>query len=306
MSKSGLNHIGVCGIGQMGGGIAQVAAQHGFKVSVLDVNEAALEAGFNIIKKSLDRLVKRHEEGKPGGMTKDEMDAAVARIHITTKHEDMVSCDIIIEAIVERLDVKLELFRKLTELGYNNLWASNTSSISITTLANSVKDPTRFMGMHFMNPVPMMKGVEVIRGFLTSNETNDTILALCEDLEKTAIPAEDKAGFMVNRIWAPFVNEAIRAIEEGIASVDAVDNVTICLAHQMGPLMTADYVGLDTMLNIFNVLEAELGDKYKAAPLIRRLVDSGNLGRKSGMGFYKWEGFKTVGLNPAVERYRIK
>lgn len=306
MSKSGLSHIGVCGIGQMGGGIAQVAAQHGFKVTVLDLNDEVLASGMGIISKSLERLVKRHEEGKPGGISKDEMDATLARIQPTTKHEDLLGCDIIIEAVIERLEVKLELFRKLTELGYNNLWASNTSSISITTLANAVKDPTRFMGMHFMNPVPMMKGVEVIRGFLTSDETNSTILALCEDLEKTAIPAEDKAGFMVNRIWAPFVNEAIRVVEEGIASVEAVDNVTICLAHQMGPLMTADYVGLDTMLNIFNVLEAELGDKYKAAPLIRRLVDSGNLGRKSGMGFYKWEGFKAVGVNPAVERYRIK
>jgi 3-hydroxybutyryl-CoA dehydrogenase len=157
-----------------------------------------------------------------------------------------------------------------------------------------------------MNPVPMQIGVEIIRGLGTSDETYDTVVKLAHDMGKVEIPAEDKAGFAINRMWVPFVNEAIRIVEEGIANVEDVDKCTLCLAHRMGPLMTADYVGLDTMLFICDVLEEEFGSSYKASPLLKRLVESGNLGQKSGMGFYKWDGFKADGVNPDVTRYRIK
>jgi 3-hydroxybutyryl-CoA dehydrogenase len=162
------------------------------------------------------------------------------------------------------------------------------------------------MGMHFMNPVPMQKGVEIIRGLATSDATYDTVVALCHDMGKIEIPAEDKAGFAINRMFVPFVNEAIRVVEEGIAAVDDVDKCTYCLGHKMGPLMTADYVGLDTMLFICEVIEEEFGSFYKPSPLLKRLVESGQLGAKTGSGFYTWEKYKAVGVNPDVARYRIK
>jgi len=162
------------------------------------------------------------------------------------------------------------------------------------------------MGMHFMNPVPMQVGVEIIRGLGTNDETYNTVVALTHDLGKIEIAAEDKAGFAINRMWVPFVNEAIRIVEEGVAAVEDVDKCTLCLGHKMGPLMTADFVGLDTMLFICDVLEEEFGSPYKASPLLKRLVESGNLGQKSGVGFYTWEGFKATGVNPDVLRYRIK
>ena len=162
------------------------------------------------------------------------------------------------------------------------------------------------MGMHFMNPVPMQQGVEIIRGLATSDETYKTVVALCHDMGKIEIPAEDKAGFAINRMFVPFVNEAIRVVEEGIAAVDDVDKCTYCLGHKMGPLMTADYVGLDTMLFICEVIEEEFGSFYKPSPLLKRLVESGQLGAKTGSGFYNWEKYKAVGVNPDVARYRIK
>ena len=162
------------------------------------------------------------------------------------------------------------------------------------------------MGMHFMNPVPMQKGVEIIRGLATSDETYATVVALCHDLGKIEIAAEDKAGFAINRMFVPFCNEAVRIIEEGIASVEDVDKCTYCLGHKMGPLMTSDYVGLDTMLFICEVLEEELGSFYKPSPLLKRLVESGQLGAKTGSGFYTWEKYKAVGVNADVARYRIK
>ncbi len=307
MSESGLHKIGVIGIGTMGNGIAQVAAQSGFDVVVMDINEQVLERGLASIDRSLDRLVKAYEKsGGQKGITADAKAEALGRLRTTPKMEDLLDRDVIIEAAPEIPELKEKINRQLAELGYDKLLASNTSGISITRLAAAYGQPEKFMGMHFMNPVPMQQGVEIIRGLMTSEATYAAIVALCHDLGKTEIPAEDKAGFAVNRAFVPFVNEAIRVVEEGIASVDDMDKVTLCLGHKMGPLMTADFVGLDVMVFICKVLEEEFGSFYKPTALLKRLVESGQLGAKTGRGFYVWESFKPVGVNPDVARYRIK
>jgi 3-hydroxybutyryl-CoA dehydrogenase len=307
MSESGLSSVGVIGIGTMGNGIAQVAAQSGFATVVMDVDQQVLEKGMATISKSLDRLVKAYEKsGGEKGISAEAKAAALARLSTTAGFEGLLGCDLVIEAVPERPELKEETNRRLAALGYDKILVSNTSGISITRLAAAYGRPELFMGMHFMNPVPMQQGVEIIRGLLTSDATYRTVVALCHDLGKTEIPAEDKAGFAINRMWVPFVNEAIRVVEEGIASVDDVDKCTLCLGHRMGPLMTADYVGLDTMLFICRVLEAELGSSYLASPLLRRLVESGQHGAKTGSGFYLWAEGKATGVNPAVARYRIK
>jgi len=307
MSESGITKIGVIGIGTMGNGIAQVAAQSGFETLVMDVNDDVLARGKGIIEKSLGRLVKAYEKsGGEKGITAEDMEAALGRLTTTTILADLRGCDFIIEAVPEIPNLKEDINKKIAETGYDKLLVSNTSGISITRLAAAYGKPELFMGMHFMNPVPMQKGVEIIRGLKTSDATYDVVVKLCHDLGKIEIPAEDKAGFAINRMWVPFVNEAIRVVEEGIATVEDVDKCTLCLGHRMGPLMTADYVGLDTMLFIADVLEEEFGSPYKASPLLKRMVESGQLGTKSGIGFYKWDGFKAAGINPDVERYRIK
>ena len=307
MSESGLKKIGVIGIGVMGNGIAQVAAQSGFETVVMDVNEEVLEKGMANMSRSLDRLVKAYEKsGGEKGITEEVKDEVLARLSTTSKLEDLLSCDLIIEAVPERPELKEKINRALAEAGYDKVLATNTSGISITRLGAAYGIPEKYMGMHFMNPVPMQKGVEIIRGLATSDETYDLIVALCHDMGKIEIPAEDKAGFAINRMFVPFVNEAIRIVEEGIASVDDVDKCTYCLGHKMGPLMTADFVGLDTMVFICEVLEEELGSFYKPSPLLKRLVESGQLGAKTGSGFYSWEKFKPTGVNPDVARYRIK
>ena len=205
----------------------------------------------------------------------------------------------------EKPELKEKINRKLAELGYDKILVSNTSGISITRLGAAYGKPELFMGMHFMNPVPMQKGVEIIRGLATSEETYRPSSRCATTWARSRSPAEDKAGFAINRMFVPFVNEAIRVIEEGIASVDDVDKCTYCLGHKMGPLMTADYVGLDTMLFICEVLEEELGSFYKPSPLLKRLVESGQLGAKTGSGFYTWEKYKASGINPDIARYRI-
>jgi len=307
MSESGLKKIGVIGIGTMGNGIAQVAAQSEFDTLVMDVSSEVLERGMTHISRSLDRLVKAYEksEGKKG-ITADQKAEAVARLSTTSELADLMDCDAIIEAAPEIPELKESINRQLAELGYDRILATNTSGISITRLGAAYGRPELYMGMHFMNPVPMQKGVEIIRGLRTSEETYETIVSLCRDLGKTEIPAEDKAGFAVNRAFVPFVNEAIRVVEEGIASVEDMDKCTLCLGHKMGPLMTADFVGLDVMVFIAQVLEDELGSFYKPTALLKRLVESGQLGAKTGRGFYVWEGYKPVGVNPDVARYRIK
>ena len=307
MSESGLKTIGVIGIGVMGNGIAQVAAQSGFETVVMDVNEEVLEKGMANMSRSLDRLVKAYEKsGGEKGITEEAKQEVLDRLSTTSKLDDLVSCDLIIEAVPERPELKEQINRALAEAGYDKVLASNTSGISITRLGAAYGMPEKYMGMHFMNPVPMQKGVEIIRGLATSDETYELIVALCHDMGKIEIPAEDKAGFAINRMFVPFVNEAIRIVEEGIASVDDVDKCTYCLGHKMGPLMTADFVGLDTMVFICEVLEEEFGSFYKPSPLLKRLVESGQLGAKTGSGFYSWEKFKATGVNPDVARYRIK
>ncbi len=307
MAESGLSKIGVIGIGVMGNGITQVAAQSGFDTKVLDVNDDVLKRGLGIIEKNLDRMVAAYEKsGGEKGITAEQKAEALSRLSTTTKLQDLMDRDLIIEAAPELPQLKESINRDIAKLGYDKLLVSNTSGISITRLAAAYGKPEKFMGMHFMNPVPMQQGVEIIRGLGTSDETYNTVVALCHDMGKIEIPAEDKAGFAINRMWVPFVNEAIRIVEEGVAAVEDVDKCTLCLGHRMGPLTTADFVGLDTMLFICNVLEEEFGSPYKASPLLKRLVESGQLGQKTGMGFYAWDGFKASGVNPDVARYRIK
>jgi len=306
MSQSNFEKIGVIGIGTMGNGIAQVAAQSGFDVKVQDISTEVLERGISNIGRSLDRLVKAYEKSDGAkGITTEQKDAALGRLSTTTELKDLLDRDIIIEAAPELPNLKEKINAQLAELGFDKIMVSNTSGISITRLAAAYGKPELYMGMHFMNPVPMQKGVEIIRGLGTSTETYDRIVGLCHDLGKIEIPAEDKAGFAVNRMFVPFVNEAIRVIEEGIAGVEDADKVTLCLGHKMGPLMTADFVGLDVMVFICKVLEEEFGSFYKPTALLKRLVESGQLGAKTGRGFYVWENFKPVGVNPEVARYRI-
>jgi 3-hydroxybutyryl-CoA dehydrogenase len=306
MSKSGFKSVGIIGIGTMGNGIAQVAAQSGFTTKVVDIHQASLDKGMATIESNLGRMVASYEKsGGERGITAEQKDAAWARLSGSTQLSDLLDCDIIIEAAVEREDIKRELFTALNDKQFKGVLATNTSSISITRLAASVSFPERFMGMHFMNPVPLQQGVEIIRGLLTDDATYNKVVALCQDMGKVEIPAEDKAGFGINRMWVPFVNEAIRVVEEGVMAPDEADKCTLCLGHKMGPIITADYVGLDVILFICNVLEEEFGSAYKASPLLKRLVEAGQLGVKSGTGFYIWEGGKAVSVNPAVARYRI-
>jgi len=295
MSESGLKKIGVIGIGTMGNGISQVSAQSGFDTVVMDVDASVLDRGLDAISRSLDRLVKAFEksDGEKGitGAAKDE---ALGHLKTSSSADDLLDCDLIIEAVPERPELKEKINRELADKGYDKILVSNTSGISITRLGAAYGRPDLFMGMHFMNPVPMQKGVEIIRGLATSDATYETVVALCHDLGK------------IESMFVPFVNEAIRVVEEGIAAVDDVDKCTYCLGHKMGPLMTADYVGLDTMLFICEVIEEEFGSFYKPSPLLKRLVESGQLGAKTGSGFYNWEKYKAVGVNPDVARYRIK
>jgi 3-hydroxybutyryl-CoA dehydrogenase len=305
--ESGISKVGVIGIGTMGNGIAQVAAQSGFDTRVMDISEEVLTRGVGIITGSLERLVKAYEKsGGEKGITLEAKNETLARLSTTSTMEDLLDRDIIIEAVPEKPELKENINRKLKDIGFDKLLVTNTSGISITRLAASFGKPEIYMGMHFMNPVPMQQGVEIIRGLGTSDATYEMVVKFCRDLGKIEIPAEDKAGFAINRMWVPFVNEAIRVVEEGIASVEDVDKCTLCLGHKTGPLWTADFVGLDVMLDIATVLENEFGSFYKGTALLRRLVEAGRLGVKTGIGFYKWEGFKAVGVNPEVQRYRIK
>jgi 3-hydroxybutyryl-CoA dehydrogenase len=307
MGASGIEKIGVIGIGLMGSGIAQVSAAYGFDTVVTDMSDELVKRGMARIEDSLSKLTASYERSKgQRGMSPEQRDTTLAKLHGTSNLQDLLGCGLIIEAVTENYAVKAALYEQLVRLGYRHLLASNTSSISITHLASNYSQPEKFMGLHFMNPVPIQPGVEVIRGLLTSDDTARTCTVLVEEIGKTPIPAEDKAGFGINRMFVPYLNEAVKVIEEGIMSVEDADKTTLCLGHKMGPLTTLDYVGLDTAMAVAEVLEAELGAAYKPAPLLKRLVQAGCYGMKNGKGFYLYEEGKPPVVNPAVSRYRMK
>jgi 3-hydroxybutyryl-CoA dehydrogenase len=279
--------IGVVGAGQMGAGIAHVAALAGKKVVLVDVTPDLVGKGLRGIEKNLSRQV---EKGKVAALDRD---AALARIVATADLSRLAEAGLVVEAIVENEAVKRDLFARLDALVPPlTILATNTSSISITRLAAGTKRPERFIGMHFMNPVPVMVLVEVIRGIATSDETTEAVLALAKDLGKTALLCRDFPGFVANRILLPMLNEAFFAVHEGVATPEAVDGIMkLGMNHPMGPLALADFIGLDTCLAILRVLHQGLGDdKYRPCPLLVQMVDAGWHGRKTGRGFYRYDG----------------
>ena len=277
--------FGVIGAGTMGNGIAQVAARAGYAVVMRDVKEEFLERGLKSIDRSLQRDVDKAR------LTEEEKRAITGRISATTELEALKDAHFVVEAVTENFAVKAEIFRALDELtGAEAILASNTSSISITKLGGATRRPDRVIGMHFMNPVPVMKLVEVIRGIATSDETYARTHALAERLEKIPLECNDSPGFISNRVLMPMINEAVFALYESVATREAIDGIMkLGMNHPMGPLTLADFIGLDVCLAILNVLHAELGDpKYRPCPLLRKYVDAGWLGRKSGRGFYEY------------------
>jgi 3-hydroxybutyryl-CoA dehydrogenase len=279
--------LGVIGAGQMGQGIAQVAAQSGLAVKLLDATPELAKKGQASIAKSLSRLV---EKGK---LASGDADAALARLAAAPGYEALGECDVVVEAATESPEIKSRIFESAdAAMRAGAILASNTSSISITKLAARTKRAERVIGMHFMNPVPVMKLVEIIRALQTSDETYATVRALAEKLGKTVIVSKDSPGFIVNRMLIPFLNEACFALQEGIGTAEDIDQgAKLGLAHPLGPLALADLIGLDTCLAIAEVLHRELGDdKYRPAPILRNYVAAGWLGRKTGRGFYPYEG----------------
>ena len=282
---SQIKTVGVVGAGTMGNGIAHVFARSGFTVRLCEVEQRFLDRGLETIRKNLSR------EAEKAKITQADADAALHRIHGTLDRSSLSTCDFIVEAATERFDIKREIFRDLDRIaGPDVILASNTSSISITKLAAQTQRAERVIGMHFFNPVPVMKLVEVIRGLATSQETYDTVQELAQQLGKTPVEVNDAPGFVSNRVLMPLLNEAMYAVMEGVATPEAVDEVfKLGMAHPMGPLTLADFIGLDVCLDIMRVLHDGLGDpKYRPCPLLIRMVDAGWLGRKSGRGFYEY------------------
>jgi len=280
-----IHRVGVVGAGTMGNGIAHVFARSGYMVVLCDVEQRFLDRGLETIAKNLDREVAKNK------ITAEEKATILKRIEGVVDRAKLAGCDFVIEAATEKFDIKSEIFRDLDRLCRPEIiLASNTSSISITKLAALTKRPDKVIGMHFFNPVPVMKLVEVIRGLATSNETFQTVRDLALKLEKTPVEVNDAPGFVSNRVLMPLLNEAMYAVMEGVATPEAVDEVfKLGMAHPMGPLTLADFIGLDVCLDIMRVLQDGLGDpKYRPCPLLIKMVDAGWLGKKSGQGFYKY------------------
>jgi 3-hydroxybutyryl-CoA dehydrogenase len=277
--------VGVVGAGTMGSGIAQVFARAGFKICLVDVADSMLSRARRTIESSLNKFVQK------GTLAAEERDATLGRLSVGTALESLASADFVVEAIVEDVTAKRSLFGRLDALMRSDvILASNTSSISITALAAATRRPDRVLGMHFMNPVPLMPLVELIRGQSTSADAMQAAADLCVRLGKTAVEAADYPGFIANRVLMPMINEAIFAVMEGVGTPEAIDTVMkLGMNHPMGPLALADFIGLDVCLAILEVLHEGFGDpKYRPCPLLRRLVTAGHLGRKSGQGFYTY------------------
>lgn len=283
---SAIRTLGVVGAGQMGNGIAQVASQSALNVVMFDVSTEACDRGIKTISSSLDRLLKK------AVITESQKAEILSRIQTSTEMASLKNCDVVVEAATENIDLKLKIFKQLDEVVKTEAYLfSNTSSISITKIAAVTKRPTKVAGMHFMNPVPLMKLVEGIRGLQTSDETFAVMKALAEKMDKVFVESvKDMPGFIVNRILMPMINEAVYTLHEGIASVESIDSAMKLGTNQpMGPLTLADFIGLDTCLAIMNVLHEGLGDsKYRPCPLLVKYVEAGWLGRKSGRGFYNY------------------
>jgi len=280
-----IDKIAVLGAGQMGNGITQVAACAGYEVVMIDIKQEFVDRGVSAIEKSLAKLVSKER------MSQTDADAARARISTSIDRSACHDVDLAIEAVPEILDLKLSIFAELDDICKDEcILASNTSSISITEIAAATSRPDKVIGMHFMNPVPIMKLVEIINGKQTSEETNSSVIAAADKMGKTALSCNDSPGFVSNRILCPMLNEAILTLQEGVAKPEAIDGIMkLGMNHPIGPLALSDLIGLDTVLHIMNVLHEGLGDdKYAPAPLLLEMVEQGKLGRKSGEGFYKY------------------
>lgn len=280
-----IEHIAIIGAGQMGNGIAQVSSCAGYRVTMIDIKEEFLEKGMNTINNSLNKLVSK------GKMSEIEAESAISRISTSTDKSSASNADLVVEAIPEVLSYKTSLFAELDSLCKPEaILATNTSSISIDSIASSTNRPDRVIGMHFMNPVPIMRLVEIINGSDTSDEVNNAVVNAAEKMGKTALSCNDSPGFVSNRILCPMINEAILTLEEGVAEPEAIDGIMkLGMNHPIGPLALSDLIGNDTVLHIMNVLHEGFGnDKYAPSQLLVKMVSEGKLGRKSGEGFYKY------------------